>query len=178
VPQRAAGDAAKNQTGRAVVAVAVVAVVRTPIDSIVPAQTSRPIAAVVAAVIARRIPGAGADVAVVAAIAPILTPVPPVFAAIASILAAIPAGLPDDPIPGLVPARPRAQAESPRKMSAATPRLPSSCGSLGPFPFRPHAGCRRTGQAMCLSRFPELHQFFADSHEESRKGLRLSVDRS
>lgn len=79
----AAGDAAKNEPGRAVIAPAVVTVVRTPINQIAAIQPPRPIASIITAVVAGRIPIGIAIVApvpaILAAISPILSPIPTVF---------------------------------------------------------------------------------------------------
>src|SRR5690348_14694292 len=56
VAEHATGDAADDQARRAIVALAVVAVVRTPIDNVVSAHPSRTITAIVAPVIPRSIP--------------------------------------------------------------------------------------------------------------------------
>src|SRR5688572_4780040 len=90
VSERTAGDAAKNEPRRAVIASAVVTVVRTSINQVAAVQPPWPIAAIVAAVIPSRVPIVAAIVTPVPSIftpvrpilSPILSPIPAVFLAI------------------------------------------------------------------------------------------------
>jgi hypothetical protein len=91
VAEHAAAYAADDQAGGAVVASAVVAVVRTPIDAIISPQPSRTITAIIASVLPRRIPVPVARViAIFTAVPLILTTIPPIFPAISPVLAPIP----------------------------------------------------------------------------------------
>lgn len=88
VAQHAAGHTADDQPRGPIVAPAIVPVVRASVDPIVPAQATRTIPAIVADVVARRIPVASA------CIVAILPPIPSVLAAIPPIFPAVPAILP------------------------------------------------------------------------------------
>jgi len=91
VAEHGAADTANDQTGGAIIASAVVAVVRAPIDAVVSSQPSRTITAIVASVIPSRIPVAAARiVAIFTPVPSILTTIPPIFPAISPVLATIP----------------------------------------------------------------------------------------
>ena len=86
--EHGAADTTNDQAGGAIVASAIVAIVRAPIDAIVSAQPSRTITTIVAFVIPSRIPVVVARlVASFTAVPSILATIPPVFVAIPALLA-------------------------------------------------------------------------------------------
>src|SRR5690606_22575353 len=92
--QHAATDPANDQAGGPVVAAAVVAIVGSTIDPIVPSEPARRVAAIIAAVVTCRVPVPDTRLPAVATILTavpfVLTPIPPILTPVAPVLATVP----------------------------------------------------------------------------------------